>query len=1212
MDQGPIRVLQVDDESEFLDLATTYLSRQDDRFSIETASSADAGLDCLAANDFDCIISDYDMPGMNGIDFLQAVREDYPELPFILFTGKGSEEVASEAVSAGVTDYLQKQGASEQYELLANRVTNAVEQRRARTQAEENYRVSSVVREINQALVQATSREEIDHHVCQILTDADPYVFAWIGTLNHTTNRIEPRGAAGIGEEDYLDNITVTVDDSPTGQGPGGTAYREDRVVVSQDIDQDDAFGPWREAAREQGYRAVAAIPLTHEDTQYGLLGVYADRTAAFDESERELLGELGDTIAHAYHRLDIQQEYEDQYRYLFEEAPVMFTFTREVDGEPIIEECNQLFAETLGYSREHLRGTRLAEVYTEESARALLEGGGYDRALSGEFLREQREFVTNDGGILTTMLRATPRRNSEGELIGTHALFVDITHKNERLSSLFEQFPEPVIAYAHENGDPYIEKVNEAFTQTFGYETEEAIGQNVDSLLVPDEPQAEAKRIDDRFQAGEAIDELLRRKTRTGLRDFRFLNIPLSAEGAIDGYAIYADVTERRRREEELRQEQNRFQTLFEHLSQPLVEVEYDGPDPIVTGVNAAFEETFGYDASTIVGESLDAYIVPERYQEEADNINQHVRRGGELVSREVTRQTADGSREFLLENAVYEDGSGGFAIYTDVTEQLEQERTLRRLVEDIDALIDTNSKEETCEVANDIAGHVLDVPLVGIHLLSDDGDRLEAVAARDDVRDEFGVPQSYDRNGNEAVEELVWEVFQSGESRYIEDTRNHAGLAEESPARSGLMYPLDDYGVLIATTPEPNAFDETERGYVELLGQALTAVLGRFGREEQLRQQNRQLEELHRAGQEIIQADTRINIAERVVDGAQSILNYPITMVRDYDESVGGLVPAAATDEVYDVFESRTTFTPGGGSLNWSVYESGSPAVFDDLNEHEQAVDSDTPVQSLMILPIGDHGTISVGSTTVDRFDEGDLSLTQLLATTAELALSNLDREQELVSQRNELRRQNERLDEFTSIVSHDLRSPLNVAEGRLELAGEECESEHLDAADQALQRMGTLIDDLLSLASVGQDVGQLEPVALSDLVERCWKNVDTESAQFVAESGTGVLADKTRLQQLLENLIRNAVEHGGETVTVTIGRLEDGFYIADDGPGIPDDQRDQVFDVGYSSTEEGTGFGLNIVKNIVEAHDWAIRVTDSEAGGAKFEITGVEFAE
>ena len=122
-----IRVLHVDDEPEFLSLTAEYLDRVNEHITIETATSAEGVLERLPDQEFDCIVSDYDMPGMDGIKLLKAVRDEHPDLPFILFTGKGSEEVASDAISAGVSDYLQK-GGTERFELLANRIQNLVEQ----------------------------------------------------------------------------------------------------------------------------------------------------------------------------------------------------------------------------------------------------------------------------------------------------------------------------------------------------------------------------------------------------------------------------------------------------------------------------------------------------------------------------------------------------------------------------------------------------------------------------------------------------------------------------------------------------------------------------------------------------------------------------------------------------------------------------------------------------------------------------------------------------------------------------------------------------------------------------------------------------------------------------------------------------------------------------------------------------------------------------
>lgn len=206
-----------------------------------------------------------------------------------------------------------------------------------------------------------------------------------------------------------------------------------------------------------------------------------------------------------------------------------------------------------------------------------------------------------------------------------------------------------------------------------------------------------------------------------------------------------------------------------------------------------------------------------------------------------------------------------------------------------------------------------------------------------------------------------------------------------------------------------------------------------------------------------------------------------------------------------------------------------------------------------------------------------------------------------------RTELERQNDRLEKFTSMVSHDLRNPLNVAKGRVEIAIETGDTDQLEAADNALDRMALLIEDLLTLARQGQPIAETEEINLASHAEEAWKYVATSMATLETETALTVMADPERLQQLFENLFRNAIEHGSEEATIRIGELdgESGFYVADDGPGIPEAKRTKVFESGYSSAADGTGFGLAIVKEIVEAHGWTISVTESWAGGARFEI-------
>jgi PAS domain S-box-containing protein len=212
------------------------------------------------------------------------------------------------------------------------------------------------------------------------------------------------------------------------------------------------------------------------------------------------------------------------------------------------------------------------------------------------------------------------------------------------------------------------------------------------------------------------------------------------------------------------------------------------------------------------------------------------------------------------------------------------------------------------------------------------------------------------------------------------------------------------------------------------------------------------------------------------------------------------------------------------------------------------------------------------------------------------------------ERAEQRRELERQNERLNRFARVVSHDLRNPLNVVDGRLELAQQECDSPHLDDAAAALDRSFALIDDVLTLAREGRAVSDPEPVDLEAVCQQCWQNIETAEATLTTDVDRKIRADPARLRQLLENLLGNAIEHAGADVRITVGELDDGFYFQDDGPGIPPDDREAVFEPGHTTADQGTGFGLRIVEEIADAHGWAVRATDGDNGGARFEITGV----
>ena len=213
-------------------------------------------------------------------------------------------------------------------------------------------------------------------------------------------------------------------------------------------------------------------------------------------------------------------------------------------------------------------------------------------------------------------------------------------------------------------------------------------------------------------------------------------------------------------------------------------------------------------------------------------------------------------------------------------------------------------------------------------------------------------------------------------------------------------------------------------------------------------------------------------------------------------------------------------------------------------------------------------------------------------------------------------ELEAERDRLDEFASIVSHDLRGPLDVANAHLEAAEARGDEVHFRKIEQVHERIRRIVEEVLDLARRGRIIDEVRPVALDEVAEAAWESVPTADASLVVATERAVEADASRLQQLLENLFRNAIEHGGPEVTVEIGVTDDGFHVTDDGPGIPADRHERIFEPDVSGSEGGSGLGLFVVRRIAEAHGWSVSATDADKsgpeGGARFECTAVSFGE
>ncbi|QLH83301.1 hybrid sensor histidine kinase/response regulator [Halosimplex pelagicum] len=439
---------------------------------------------------------------------------------------------------------------------------------------------------------------------------------------------------------------------------------------------------------------------------------------------------------------------------------------------------------------------------------------------------------------------------------------------------------------------------------------------------------------------------------------------------------------------------------------------------------------------------------------------------------------------------------------------------------------------------------------------------------------------------------------------------------IATGEPKRLSGVEVADDEG-------EPHVFEPQVFPYD--IGDAdERAVLGVTRDVTERADRERKLERLQRRTSALMHTETAEETARVATEAADAVLEARLSGVFLVDDAGERLEPTAVVDAVNEAFDEVPVYprdAPEGSraALVWDVFEAGEPVRIDDVPDDDR-VDEPTPSRSVILYPMGDHGVFVVSAERTHAFSGTDEVLVEILATTLEAALDRTDRRAELRRQRDELERKNERLGEFTSVVSHDLRNPLTVLNGAVDAAEATGDPEQFERCRNAVDRMDAMIENLLELSRHGEAISEPEPVDLARAASRAWGTVETDAERLAVETDLTVRADPERLARLLENLFGNSVEHGsgdggegdaraGDDLVVRVGDCDGGFYVEDDGPGVPEDLRGDVFDSGFSTRPDNTGFGLAIVERIAEAHGWSVDVTDGETGGARFEVTGVD---
>jgi len=640
---------------------------------------------------------------------------------------------------------------------------------------------------------------------------------------------------------------------------------------------------------------------------------------------------------------------------------------------------------------------------------------------------------------------------------------------------------------------------------------------------------------------------------------------------------ACRSNVTEQR-----LREQRNRFETLFDAVPEPVVNVVIENGTERVVRANEAFKNTFVGDEGAIRGHDLNNFVGPDTQSDTAKELIDTIEQG-HIVNKEIHRETRSGSSHFLFSGVpvAASDQAEYFGVYVDITEQKEREQTLEKLYNAAQDILDQNSRQQVCTYVVETIESVLGYSAAGIHLYRRRSGALEPEAVNGRVQQRL-----CDKLAEYTeTETILWRAYNNGEPVRIDDTDqvNSTLLNGETPMKSVVALPIGGHGVLITSAFETNAFSDRDVYLLRLLSQLAEIALSRTINEEGLRA-------VQETVRDALHADTHEEMAELVLEKMPDALDMPVAGIWEYQPASQQLQPVHHTTPATKLVGGQPASLEGS-SISWQALIKNKASAVSDVSELDDANNSETSIEEEITAPIGDFGILTVASTNSDSFTQIDTELIDILATNLESIAEVIGTQQniDLLGQ------------VIARILRHNVRNKLTPILGYANTIAEQADKPISGYAQRIVSSCEELEQTTVHAREMREVIRNRDKMVTASLETTVQDTAESIGDEFPdGELVTHIEATPDvnahpKLGTAIHHLIRNGLEHNDShtpSVEITVEQRPAGptIEIADNGPGIDPHEVRILDEHGESALRHSTGVGLWIVDRII-AHSGAL---------------------